>query len=66
MKSKALIKDALILFLITIISGGLLGAVYDLTKEPIAIQQEESKLNAYREVMKEADRFEEEDSKLMK
>lgn len=65
MKSKALMKDAFILFLITIISGGLLGAVYDLTKEPIALQQEESKLNAYREVMKEADGFKEEDDQLI-
>ena len=65
MKSKALIKDAFILFLITIISGGLLGAVYDLTKEPIALQQEESQLNAYREVMKEADDFKEEDNQLI-
>lgn len=65
MKSKALMKDAFILFLITIISGGLLGAVYDLTKEPIALQQEESKLNAYREVMREADDFKEEDDQLI-
>ncbi|MGN1182843.1 MAG: RnfABCDGE type electron transport complex subunit G [Faecalibacillus sp.] len=66
MNSKALLKDALILFIITVISGCLLGAVYDMTKEPIAIQQEETKLNAYRKVMKEADEFKEDYDKVVK
>jgi electron transport complex protein RnfG len=36
----AMIKDTLILFAITLIAGGLLGATYSITKEPIAIQNE--------------------------
>lgn len=59
MNSKAIIKDTLILFIITIISGCLLGYVYDLTKEPIASQEEETKLNAYSQVMKNATDFKE-------
>lgn len=66
MNSKAIIKDTMILFIITIISGCLLGYVYDMTKEPIAIQQEETKLNAYRQVMKEATDFKEDYADLVK
>lgn len=66
MNSKAIIKDTIILFIITIVSGCLLGFVYDITKDPIALQQEETKLNAYREVMKEATDFKEDYTKLVK
>ena len=34
---KSMIKDAAILFVITLISGLLLGVVYDVTKEPIPV-----------------------------
>ncbi len=60
MNSKAIFKDTLILFIITIVSGCLLGYVYDLTKEPIAVQQEETKMQAYSQVMKTATDFKEE------
>lgn len=60
MNSKAIFKDTIILFIITVISGCLLGYVYDLTKDPIARQQEETKLNAYSQVMKTASDFKEE------
>lgn len=59
MNSKAIFKDTLILFIITIISGCLLGLVYDLTKDPIASQEEETKLKAYSQVMKNATDFKE-------
>ena len=36
---KKLIKDALILFLITLVAGAALGAVYAITKQPIADAQ---------------------------
>ena len=36
---KSMIKDAVILFAITLISGLLLGVVYEVTKEPIAVQK---------------------------
>ncbi|MGN0481125.1 MAG: RnfABCDGE type electron transport complex subunit G [Lachnospiraceae bacterium] len=52
---KSIIKDALILCLITVIAGGCLGLVYEITKEPIATQQEEAKNKAYKEVFKTAD-----------
>ena len=33
-----IVKDALILFAITLVAGVLLGFVYDITKDPIAAQ----------------------------
>ncbi len=51
MKRKStLLKDALILFGITCIAGFLLGAVYTITKEPIARQEEKAKTAAYQKV----------------
>ena len=37
--TKSMIKNALILFAITLVAGVLLGIVYQVTKEPIAYQQ---------------------------
>jgi electron transport complex protein RnfG len=53
-----IIKDALILFAITLVAGVLLGAVYEVTKEPIAQQNEKAKQAAYQEVMADAEKFE--------
>ena len=36
--TKSMIKNALILFAITLVAGVLLGLVYQVTKEPIAYQ----------------------------
>lgn len=52
-----LVKDALILTAITLISGCLLGLVYEITKEPIAKAQYEAQQQAYRNVFAEADSF---------
>jgi len=46
-----IVKDALILFAITLVAGVLLGFVYDITKDPIAAQNEKAKQEAYKEVM---------------
>lgn len=54
---KELIKNALILGAITLCAGLLLGAVYEITKEPRAKQIEMAKENAYKEVMTEAKEF---------
>lgn len=56
---KETIKNALILCAITLVAGFLLGGVYEITKEPRAKQQEITKTNAYKEVIKEAASFEE-------
>lgn len=40
--ASAMLKDAVILFLITLISGLILGFVYQITKEPIARQEEKA------------------------
>lgn len=53
-----IIKDACILFAITLIAGVLLGCVYEVTKNPIANQNEKAKQNAYKAVMADADSFE--------
>nr|WP_297935714.1 RnfABCDGE type electron transport complex subunit G [uncultured Blautia sp.] len=53
-----IIKDAMILTLITLIAGGVLGLVYEITKDPIAKQQEMAKQEAYKSVFEDADSFE--------
>lgn len=56
-----LIKDALILTLITLIAGVALGAVYEITKEPIAKAEEDTRQSAYRALFEDAASFAEED-----
>lgn len=51
---KNMIKDSLILFAITLIAGLVLGVVYQVTKDPIAAQQEKAKQEACKEVFAEA------------
>ena len=53
-----IMKNTLILTAITLVSGLLLGIVYEVTKEPIAASQEAAKQEAYRQVLPEADAFE--------
>lgn len=55
---KKIIKNAAILTLITLVSGLLLGLVYEITKEPIAKVQEEAKQEAYALVLEDAASFE--------
>lgn len=57
MKKNTILKDALILTVITLIAGGLLGLVYEVTKKPIANQQEKAKQEAYKAVFEDADSF---------
>ena len=54
---KTIVKNTLILLLITLIAGLALAFVYDLTKEPIARAEEEDKINAYRSVYPDAKDF---------
>ncbi len=54
---KGMLKDAAILFAITLIAGVLLGSVYQITKEPIARQEAQTLENACREVFPQADSF---------
>lgn len=55
----SMFKDTAILLVITLVSGLLLGLIYQITKEPIAVQKEMAKQEAYREVFEQADSFEE-------
>lgn len=54
---KAIIKDCLILFVITLIAGAALGVVYDVTKAPIAAQEAKKKEEAQKGVFADADSF---------
>lgn len=47
---KTIVKDSLILFVITLIGGLCLGFVYNITKDPIAAQAEKTKKAAYAQV----------------
>ncbi|MGN0465685.1 MAG: RnfABCDGE type electron transport complex subunit G [Lachnospiraceae bacterium] len=53
-----IIKDCAILFVITLVAGFILGGVYEITKEPIAKQEEAAKQEAYKQVFKDAASFE--------
>ena len=55
---KSMLKDTVILFVITLISGLMLGFVYDLTKEPIRIQKEKAIQRACQTVFAQAESFE--------
>jgi electron transport complex protein RnfG len=56
-----LIRDAIALFLITLVSGLGLSYVYEITKEPIATQEIQKALEADQEVFAEAASFEEDE-----
>lgn len=57
MSKLGFMKDALILFAITLVAGACLGGVYTVTKEPIAAAQLEAKKEAYRTVLADAADF---------
>lgn len=56
--SSKIIRDAMALTAITLVAGLALGAVYEITKEPIARQEELAKQEAYQEVFPDAGQFE--------
>ena len=55
---KNMMKDALILFAITLVAGLLLGVVYNVTKEPIEQQNQKAKMEACQNVFADASDFE--------
>ena len=57
MDFKTIIKDALILFVITVVAGLGLGFVHMITEEPIKQVQEQAKQKAYRTVFEDATEF---------
>lgn len=54
---KSMLKDAVVLLVITLIAGLALGFVYELTKEPIRIQQEKAIQKACQAVFTQAEKF---------
>lgn len=56
---KSMLKDTIILVVITLITGLLLGFVYEVTKEPIAAQKAKKKNEACQEVFADATTFQE-------
>lgn len=61
-KSGTILKDALILFIITLIAGFALGFVHEVTLPAIEAQNLQAKMNAYRTVYPDAADFVAEDS----
>lgn len=57
MNMKGIIKDAVMLFVITLVAGALLGAVHEITLEPIAKAQQAAANATYKEVYPEAVNF---------
>lgn len=55
---KKILKDTLALTMITVVIGLLLGIVYEVTKDPIARQEEKAKMEACAEVFPDAAGFE--------
>ena len=53
------VKNIVCLTLITLVAGLAIGYVYDITKDPIAQMEENTRLAAYRSVFPEADGFDE-------
>ena len=62
MNKAGFMKDALILFVITLVSGCLLGGVYQVTKEPIAKATIAANNKAYKAVFNEAESFDPDDA----
>lgn len=62
MSKSGFMKDAVILFAITLISGLVLGGVYQVTKEPIAQAEIAANNEAYKAVFAEAETFEEDEA----
>ena len=56
---KKTIHDTLILAVLTLVLGLVLGAVYNITKDPIAAAEAETRQAAFKEVFDDADSFEE-------
>ena len=59
--NKSIISDCIKLCVITVIAGFLLGLVYNVTKAPIAAQEEKTKQDAYKAVFTDASEFKETD-----
>jgi electron transport complex protein RnfG len=57
MEIRRIIKEAMILFVITLVSGLLLGLAYQITKGPIEERENEQKKAAYQSVFSEAEKF---------
>lgn len=57
--NKKIVHDALVLTAFTLVLGFILGAVYEITKEPIAAANKAAQDAAYQEVFKDAETFEE-------
>jgi len=55
---KSIIKDTIALTVITLVAGLLLGFVYEITKDPISVQNEKAKQKSYQQVFSDADSFE--------
>ena len=57
--NKKIVHDALVLMAFSLVLGGILGAVYQITLPAITAAEEQKKQEAYRAVFADAESFEE-------
>ena len=62
MSKAGFMKDAAVLFAITLVAGAALGGVYQVTKEPISRAAVAANYTAYKAVFNEAESFELDDA----
>lgn len=63
-KNKSIFQLGLILLIITAVAGLIVGAVYNITKEPIKREEQRANDEAMKELLSNADKFQKKDMKL--
>ena len=63
-KNKSVLQLGIILLIITAVAGFIIGAVYNITKEPIRIEEKKANDKAMKELLSDADKFVKKDMKL--
>lgn len=63
-KNKSVFQLGIILLIITAVAGFIIGAVYNITKEPIRIEEKKANDKAMKELLSDADKFVKKDMKL--
>ena len=63
-KNKSVLQLGIILLIITAVAGFIIGAVYNITKEPIRIEEKKANDKAMKELVSDADKFVKKDMKL--
>lgn len=65
-KNKSVLQLGIILLIITAVAGLIIGGVYNITKEPIRIEEKKANDKAMKELLSDADKFVKKDMELSK